>query len=70
MHDRAAVIHAIEQASRDGKLTPRQREVVSLHYFADLSTRRIALQLNIAEPTVRDRLARARANLRPYLEAA
>ena len=45
-----------------------QREVVVLHYLADLGTADIADQLGIPEGTVKSRLARARERLAGLLE--
>jgi RNA polymerase sigma-70 factor (ECF subfamily) len=45
-----------------------QREVVVLHYLADLGTAEVADQLGIAEGTVKSRLSRARARLAGLLE--
>jgi RNA polymerase sigma factor (sigma-70 family) len=51
------------------RLTARQREVLALHYFADLSVADIAVELGVPEGTVKTRLKRARdalgALLRP-----
>ena len=48
-------------------LTERQREVLFLHYFADLSYEETAAALSIAPGTVAATLASARANLRRAL---
>jgi RNA polymerase sigma-70 factor (ECF subfamily) len=45
-----------------------QRQVVVLHYLADLGTADIAAELGIAEGTVKSRLHRARATLAPLLD--
>jgi RNA polymerase sigma-70 factor (ECF subfamily) len=45
------------------RLTTRQREVIALHYFADLSVADIALELGVPEGTVKTRLKRAREAL-------
>ena len=51
------------------RLTSRQREVLALHYFADLSVADLARELDVPEGTVKTRLKRARdalgAVLRP-----
>jgi RNA polymerase sigma-70 factor (sigma-E family) len=47
---------------------PDQREVVVLHYLADLGTAEIAADLGIPEGTVKSRLSRARAKLAGLLE--
>jgi len=45
-----------------------QREVVVLHYLADLGTAEIAAELGIAEGTVKSRLSRARTRLADLLD--
>jgi RNA polymerase sigma-70 factor, ECF subfamily len=45
-----------------------QREVVVLHYLADMGTAEIAAELGVPEGTVKSRLARARARLAGLLE--
>lgn len=47
-----------------GELPERQREVVTLHYLADLSVAVIAAQLGISEGTVKSQLHDARLALR------
>jgi RNA polymerase sigma-70 factor (ECF subfamily) len=47
---------------------PDQRQVVVLHYLADLGTAEIAAELRIPEGTVKSRLARARVKLADLLE--
>jgi len=42
------------------RLPSAQREVIALHYIADLSVREIAELLGVAEGTVKSRLSRAR----------
>jgi len=59
--DHVAIIAALAQ------LDPSQREVVVLHYLADLSVDEIALTLDIAEGTVKSRLSRGRSRLAPLL---
>ena len=49
-------------------LDPDQRQVVVLHYLADLGTAAIALELGVAEGTVKSRLARARGRLGRLLD--
>jgi RNA polymerase sigma-70 factor (ECF subfamily) len=51
-----------------GALTGRQREVVFLHYFADLSYDEIAHALGISPGTVGATLTAARRTLRSALE--
>ena len=47
---------------------PDHREVVVLHYLADLGTAAIAAELGIPEGTVKSRLSRARARLAALLD--
>ena len=54
---------AIEQ------LRPEYREVIKLYYLDDLSVKEIAQILDKNENTVKTQLARARENLRTFLEA-
>ena len=49
-------------------LDPDQREVVVLHYLADLGTAAIAEDLGIPEGTVKSRLSRGRGTLAALLE--
>ena len=51
-----------------GQVDPDHREVVVLHYLADLGTAAIAEELGIPEGTVKSRLSRARARLAPLLD--
>ena len=51
-------------------LPPQQRLVVGLYYFADLSVRDVAVDLGIAEGTVKSHLAAARLALAAHLEVA
>jgi RNA polymerase sigma factor (sigma-70 family) len=44
-------------------LPPGQREVVALHYLADLEVAEVARTLGIAEGTVKSRLSRGRTAL-------
>ena len=48
-------------------LTPRQREVVDLHYFVDLTVSETAELLGISEGTVKSTLSDARARLRDLM---
>ncbi|MBK7404978.1 MAG: RNA polymerase sigma factor [Phycisphaerales bacterium] len=50
------------------RLTPRHQAVVSLHYFEQMSIEQVAKVLACSPGTVKSRLARARAALRPHLE--
>jgi RNA polymerase sigma-70 factor (ECF subfamily) len=49
------------------RLTPRQRAVVALHYFAEMSSREIAKVLAIPDSTVRFHVMNARKILEPLL---
>jgi RNA polymerase sigma factor (sigma-70 family) len=51
-----------------GQVDPSQREVVVLHYLADLGTAEVAAELGIAEGTVKSRLSRARERLAGLLD--
>jgi RNA polymerase sigma-70 factor (ECF subfamily) len=57
----------VEQSVRG--LAPRQREVVVLHYLADLPVLEVAQLLRISEGAVKAQLHDARARLRAILEA-
>ena len=50
------------------RLPPRQRVVVVLRYFEDLSEREIAELLSVAQGTVKSRMSRALAALRSAVE--
>lgn len=50
-------------------LTRRQLDVLKLH-LAGCGTRRIATMLDLSEPTIREHLRRAKANLARALEEA
>ena len=56
-----------ELAERE--LTRKQLDVFKL-WLAGAGTTRIALMLDIAEPTARGHLTRAKQKLKPYLEDA
>lgn len=47
-----------------GRLTPRQGQIVALHYYGDLSVRAIASRVHVSEGTVKRTLHDARAELR------
>jgi RNA polymerase sigma-70 factor (ECF subfamily) len=69
--DRAADVDAtvaVDVQRALAQLTGRQREVVVLHYFLDLSVDDIAAQLRIAAGTVKATLHRARAALAAVLD--
>ena len=46
-----------------GRLPPRQREAIALHYFADLPVAECARVMGLSVGTVKSHLARARARL-------
>ncbi|MDR1806825.1 MAG: sigma-70 family RNA polymerase sigma factor [Propionibacteriaceae bacterium] len=50
------------------RLPPRHRTIIHLHYLIDLPIKQVAAILDIAEPTARKRLERARALLKHQLE--
>jgi RNA polymerase sigma-70 factor (ECF subfamily) len=60
--DHVAIVTALGQVDRD------HREVVVLHYLADLRIAEVATELGIPEGTVKSRLARARARLADLLD--
>jgi RNA polymerase sigma factor (sigma-70 family) len=60
--EHVAIVTALAQVDAD------HREVVVLHYLADLGTAEIAAELGIPEGTVKSRLSRARARLVGLLE--
>jgi RNA polymerase sigma factor (sigma-70 family) len=51
-----------------GQVDQAHREVVVLHYLADLGTAEIAAELGIPEGTVKSRLSRARGRLADLLQ--
>ncbi|MBA3300950.1 MAG: RNA polymerase sigma factor [Thermoleophilaceae bacterium] len=51
-----------------GRLSPRQGQIVALHYYGDLSVRTIAGRLHVSEGTVKRTLHDARAQLRRMVE--
>ncbi len=51
-----------------GRLSPRQGQIVALHYYGDLSVRAIAGRLHVSEGTVKRTLHNARAELRRMVE--
>ncbi len=51
-----------------GQVDAGQREVVVLHYLADMGTAEVAAELGIAEGTVKSRLSRARERLAGLLD--
>jgi RNA polymerase sigma factor (sigma-70 family) len=60
--EHVAIVTALAQVDES------QREVVVLHYLADLGTAEIAAELEIPEGTVKSRLSRARHRLADLLE--
>jgi RNA polymerase sigma-70 factor (ECF subfamily) len=61
--DRVALVEALRQ------LPWEQREAIALHHIVDLPVREIAVQLGVAEGTVKARLVRGRARLAPLVRA-
>ena len=60
--EHVAIVTALAQVDRD------QREVVVLHYLADLGVAEVATELGIPVGTVKSRLSRARARLADLLD--
>jgi RNA polymerase sigma-70 factor (sigma-E family) len=60
--ERSAVVSALRT------LSPRQREVVVLRYYGDLSETQIALTMGISTGAVKSHAARAMSSLRSVLE--
>ncbi len=60
--EHVAIVNALAQVDAD------HREVVVLHYLADLGTAEIAAELGIPEGTVKSRLSRARDRLAGLLD--
>ncbi len=58
---RMDVLHAL------GRLSPRQRAIVALHYYAGLNSREIGKVLRVPDGTVRFHLSTARRALEPLL---
>jgi RNA polymerase sigma-70 factor (ECF subfamily) len=58
----------LDLAQALGRLEPRERELVSLRYGADLTARQIGAQLEMKTNAVEVALHRALARLRTYLE--
>ncbi len=50
------------------KLPHKLQEVILLYYYQDMNVRDIAQLLNISQPSVSNRLKRARAKLKAHLE--
>lgn len=49
-----------------GKLKERDREVITLHYFEEMTSSEIGTYLGVSENTVKSRIRRARQRLRQY----
>jgi RNA polymerase sigma-70 factor (ECF subfamily) len=60
--EHVAIVTALKEVDR------KEREVVVLHYLADLGIAEVARELGIAEGTVKSRLSRARATLANLLD--
>jgi RNA polymerase sigma-70 factor (ECF subfamily) len=60
--EHVAIVTALRQ------LDPDQRDVVVLHYLADLPVGEVAAQLGVPEGTVKSRLSRARGRLAGLLD--
>ena len=60
--EHVAIVDALARVDED------QRQVVVLHYLADLPTAEIAAELGVPEGTVKSRLSRARARLAGLLD--
>jgi RNA polymerase sigma-70 factor (ECF subfamily) len=60
--EHVAIVTALQE------LDAGQREAVVLHYLADLPVAEVAVQLGVAEGTVKSRLARARDRLAALLD--
>lgn len=52
------------------RLPRRQRQVITLHYLADLSVAEVAAVLGVSESSVKTHLGAARSALRTFLEIA
>jgi RNA polymerase sigma-70 factor (ECF subfamily) len=57
----------VDLADAIGRLAPRQRAAVVLHYYEDLPVLEVARVLNVAESTVKEHLQRARIRLAEVL---
>jgi RNA polymerase sigma factor (sigma-70 family) len=64
LHEDAALLEAVH------RLPPRQREVLVLRYYADLSERQIADALDISPGSVKAHASRALTTLRSTLGGA
>lgn len=57
-----------EMVERVMSISPAYREVITLHYFEELSIKEIAYVLGVSDEVVRARLSRARKQLRKLME--
>ena len=53
--------------ARELELTPRQRQVLAMHFDQDLSVTQIARELHVNPSTITQTLQRAKGRLRRYL---
>lgn len=60
--DKETIVHQVL------KLPAVYRQIIALHYYADMSIEEVALVLRVSQGTVRTRLHRARQKLRGHLE--
>ena len=65
--EHSAVVSAV--ASALTTLAPRQRQVMTLRYFADMSEAQIAAALGISRGAVKSHASRALTSLRPVLKS-
>jgi RNA polymerase sigma factor (sigma-70 family) len=76
--EKTAVTEELAQPGADGfdravkeavdGLPPMYREIIVLHYYSEMSYRRIESVLNISEDKIKGRLARARRQIQNHLE--
>lgn len=50
------------------RLKPREREVIHLYYYEDMTAKEIAAALGISDAAVRKRLSRARESLKAFMK--
>lgn len=65
----APITDRIDVERAVGRLPRRQRQVITLHYLADLSVAEVAAVLGIGESSVKTHLGAARSALRSLLES-